>query len=89
MVHMNEAFRDLAVHHGHVDTTYLALIPMPLQSSQAGLAVALVAVDGYLNGCSFDVGSFLLDLIREEVWFDGSVFMDDLKALIGEQLDAL
>ncbi len=64
---MNEAFRDFTVHLGHVDTAYLALIPMPLQSGQAGLTVALVAVNGYLNGGSFDVGGFLLDLVRVEV----------------------
>lgn len=55
----------------------------------AGLAVTFVAINGYLNGCSFDVGGFLLDLVREEVWFDGFAFIDDLKALIGKELYAL
>ena len=66
-MYMNEALRNFTVHLGHVDTAYFALITMPLQSSLASLAVTFVAVDGYLNGCSFDIGSFSLDLIREEV----------------------
>ncbi len=88
-MHMDKALRDFTVRFCHVETAYFALITMPLKGGLASLAVTFVTVDGYLNGGSFDVGGFLLDLVREEVWFDGFVFMGNLKALLGEQPDAL
>ncbi len=75
MVHMDKALRDFTVHLGHVKTAYLALIPMPRQSGLTSLLVALVAVNGYLNGGSFDVSGFLLDLVWEEIWFDRFFFL--------------
>ena len=86
---MDKALRDFTVHFCHVEAAYFALITMPLKGGLASIAVTFVTVDGYLNGGSFNVGGFLLDLVRKEVWFDGFVFVDDLKALIGEQPDAL
>ncbi len=86
---MNEALRDFTVHLCHVETAYFALITMPLYCCLSSLAVTFLAVNGYLHDGSFDVGGFLLDLVREKVWFEGFVFMDDLKALLGEQPNVL
>lgn len=62
-MHMNEALRDFTVHFGHVETAYFALIAMPLKRGLASLAVAFVAVNGYLNGGSFDVDGLVLDIV--------------------------
>ncbi len=83
-MHMDKALRDFTVHLGHVKTTYLALISMPLKRGLAGFLVAFVAINRYQNGGPFDVSGFLLDLVWEEVWFDRFVFVDDLETLIGE-----
>lgn len=83
-MHMDKALRDFTVHLCHVKTAYLALIPMPIQSGQAGLAVAFVAINRYLDGGTFVVRGFVLDLVWEEIWFDRFVFVDDLETLISE-----